>query len=94
MATERIGHNDFVALTVVSNTLTLKRVDLKKERINISAHPYVKYYTLHYRIADRKSLKMTRSSSFWVLLDLGKAFSSNTLSVDTVTSSAMGCNLA
>ncbi|KIM72528.1 hypothetical protein PILCRDRAFT_739928 [Piloderma croceum F 1598] len=54
MATERIGHNDFVALTVVSNTLTLKRVDLKKERINISAHPYVKYYTLHYRIADRK----------------------------------------
>lgn len=30
-ATELISYNDFVALTVISNTLALKRVDLKKK---------------------------------------------------------------
>ena len=30
-ATELISYNDFVALTVVSNALALKRVDLKKK---------------------------------------------------------------
>lgn len=29
-ATELIGYNDFVALTVISNVLTLNRPDLKK----------------------------------------------------------------
>ncbi|KAF4612474.1 hypothetical protein D9613_013025 [Agrocybe pediades] len=32
-ATELLSYNDFVALTVISNTLTLKRVDLKKKII-------------------------------------------------------------
>jgi len=32
-ATELIPYNDFVALTVISNTLTLTRVDLKKKII-------------------------------------------------------------
>jgi 26S proteasome regulatory subunit N7 len=32
-ATELISYNDFVALTVISNTLALKRVDLKKKII-------------------------------------------------------------
>lgn len=30
-ATELVSYNDFVALTVIANTLTLKRVDLKKK---------------------------------------------------------------
>jgi len=30
-ATELISYNDFVALTVISNALALKRVDLKKK---------------------------------------------------------------
>ena len=30
-ATELISYNDFVALTIISNTLALKRVDLKKK---------------------------------------------------------------
>jgi 26S proteasome regulatory subunit N7 len=30
-ATELIPYNDFVALTVITNTLTLQRVDLKKK---------------------------------------------------------------
>lgn len=30
-ATELIPYNDFVALTVIANTLTLSRVDLKKK---------------------------------------------------------------
>ncbi|KAF8633521.1 hypothetical protein AX17_004427 [Amanita inopinata Kibby_2008] len=33
-ASELLSYNDFVALTVISNTLTLKRVDLKKKIIN------------------------------------------------------------
>ncbi|PFH46071.1 hypothetical protein AMATHDRAFT_183916 [Amanita thiersii Skay4041] len=33
-ATELLPYNDFVALTIISNTLTLKRVDLKKKIIN------------------------------------------------------------
>jgi 26S proteasome regulatory subunit N7 len=32
-ATELLSYNDFVALTVIANTLTLKRVDLKKRLI-------------------------------------------------------------
>ena len=30
-ATELLSYNDFVALTVIANTLSLKRVDLKKK---------------------------------------------------------------
>lgn len=30
-ATELISYNDFVALTIIVNSLTLKRVDLKKK---------------------------------------------------------------
>ena len=33
-ASELLSYNDFVALTVISNTLTLNRVDLKKKIIN------------------------------------------------------------
>jgi 26S proteasome regulatory subunit N7 len=33
-ATELLSYNDFVALTVIANTLSLKRVDLKKKLIN------------------------------------------------------------
>lgn len=33
-ATELISYNDFVTLTVISNALALKRVDLKKKVIN------------------------------------------------------------
>jgi len=32
-ATELVSYNDFVAFTVISNTLALKRVDLKKKKI-------------------------------------------------------------
>jgi 26S proteasome regulatory subunit N7 len=35
-ATELISYNDFVALTIITNTLTLKRVDLKKKVRRIS----------------------------------------------------------
>ncbi|KAH7889127.1 26S proteasome subunit RPN7-domain-containing protein [Phlebopus sp. FC_14] len=34
-ATELISYNDFVALTIIINTLTLKRVDLKKKLITV-----------------------------------------------------------
>lgn len=30
-ATELVSYNDFVALTIIANTLTLQRVDLKKK---------------------------------------------------------------
>jgi 26S proteasome regulatory subunit N7 len=40
-AVELISYNDFVALTVIANTLTLKRVDLKKKvRISWGTHIY------------------------------------------------------
>ena len=51
-ATELIDYNDFVALTVIANTLALKRVDLKKKIMEspevlqvIDELPHVRQYT-------------------------------------------------
>ena len=38
-AVELISYNDFVALTVIANTLSLKRVDLKKKVSDINDSP-------------------------------------------------------
>lgn len=45
-ATELLSYNDFVAFTVIANTLTLKRVDLKK-RVNLTCIQLNLAYNFH-----------------------------------------------
>jgi 26S proteasome subunit RPN7 len=52
-ATELISYNDFVALTVISNTLTLKRVDLKKKVISWKSYPVYLTYNIFLRSSQR-----------------------------------------
>jgi len=49
-ASELIDYNDFVALTVIVNTLTLKRVDLKKRVRDLV---FVKFHALSYLCGTR-----------------------------------------